>query len=71
MLDYTKILKTDEDYRRAHLNRLKTEEEYLADGFEPYELWLIRKCDKMFNRFEELTEKQKERYFIMAKFLRL
>ena len=71
MIDYTKILKTDEDYRRARLNRLKTEEEYLEDGFEPHELWMIRKVDKMFNRFEELTEKQKERYFIMAKYLRL
>ena len=53
------------------LNKIKTNEEYLADGFTIEELPLIRKHDELFNEYQmlhdggnwdTLTEAQWEEY---------
>jgi hypothetical protein len=44
-----------------------TIEEYMAQGFTKIEAYVARKADKMFNNWNFLTDKEKERYFLMAK----
>ena len=52
-------------------NTVKTIEEYMTEGFTKTEAYVVRKTDKMFNNWENLTEKEKERYGIMIKRLGL
>lgn len=44
---------------------------YRERGFKEHELWLIRKTDCMLNNWSNLTKVQKERYWIMTKYLGL
>ena len=44
-------------------NTIYTNEEYLAQGFTREELPLIRRHDEMFNRYDELTEEEKEELY--------
>lgn len=52
-------------------NTIYTYEEYRKQGFKEHELWLIKKTDCMHNNWDFLTEKEKERYFIMAEYLKI
>ena len=42
-------------------NTIHTIEEYMGMGFTKDEAYVVRKTDKMFNNWENLTEKEKER----------
>ena len=52
-------------------NKVLTIEEYMALGFTKTEAYVVRKTDKMFNNWDHLTEKEKERYALMIKRLDL
>ena len=52
-------------------NTIYTIEEYMAQGFTKTEAYMVRKTDKMFNNWEHLTDKEKERYFLMTERLGL
>ena len=52
-------------------NKVLTIEEYMEQGFTKVEAYVVRKTDKMFNNWENLSEKEKERYFLMVKRLGL
>lgn len=52
-------------------NKVRTIEEYMDQGFTKVEAYVVRKTDKMFNNWDNLTEKEKERYFLMVKRLGL
>ena len=47
-------------------NKVFTIEEYMTQGFTKIEAYVMRKVDKMFNNWEHLTEKEKDRYRIMT-----
>ena len=62
------------------LNKIKTNEEYMAEGFTAEELPLIRKHDELFNKYQimhnggnwdTLTEEQIEEYTHLQKVLGL
>ena len=62
------------------LNKIYTDEEYMAQGFEGWEVPLIRKHDELFNKYElekdnDLTEEEKEELineiYALAKILKL
>lgn len=48
-------------------NTICTNEEYMKQGFTKEELPLIKMHDRLFNRFNTLTEDEKEVYFIIQK----
>ena len=52
-------------------NKVFTVEEYMAQGFTKVEAYVMRKIDKMFNNWEHLTDKEKERYSLMVERLGL
>jgi hypothetical protein len=52
-------------------NQVRTIEEYIAMGFTAEEAPLVRKHDCMFDNWEHLTEREKERYFIIQAWLGL
>ena len=52
-------------------NKVYTVEEYMEQGFTKIEAYVMRKVDKMFNNWDYLTNKEKERYFLMVKRLGL
>jgi hypothetical protein len=52
-------------------NTIYTIEEYIKQGFTAEEAPKVRKTDEMFNRWEELTEGEKEEYFALVKELGL
>lgn len=52
-------------------NTVYTIEEYIAQGFTEAEAYIARKTDKMFNNWDSLTEKEKDRYYLMVKRLGL
>ena len=54
-----------------HKNKVYTIEEYMEQGFTKIEAYVVRKTDKMFNNWEHLTEKEKERYALMVERLGL
>lgn len=52
-------------------NKVYTVEEYMEQGFTKIEAYVMRKVDKMFNNWDYLTDKEKERYFLMTERLGL
>lgn len=52
-------------------NTIYTVEEYMAQGFTKVEAYVMRKADKMFNNWEHLNNKEKEKYFLMTERLGL
>ena len=52
-------------------NKIYTIEEYIQQGFTEKEAPLVLKTDKWFNHWDELSEKKKERYYIMIEYLGL
>jgi len=52
-------------------NTVYTIEEYIAQGFTAEEAPIARKTDIMFNRFDELTDEEKEHYYAMCSWLGL
>ena len=52
-------------------NTVHTIEEYIAQGFTKTEAYVVRKTDRMFNNWNNLTEKEKYRYSLMVKRLGL
>jgi hypothetical protein len=52
-------------------NTVYTVDEYMAQGFTKTEAYVMRKADKMFNNWDYLNDKEKERYFLIAKRLGL
>lgn len=52
-------------------NTIYTIDEYMTQGFTKTEAYVVRKTDKMFNNWEHLTNKEKERYFLMIERLGL
>ena len=52
-------------------NKIFTIEEYMEQGFTKIEAYVVRKTDKMFNNFDNLTEEEKRRYFLMCERLGL
>ena len=52
-------------------NTIYTIEEYIAQGFTAEEAPKVLKTDLMFNRWNELTEKEKEEYFALVEELGL
>lgn len=50
-------------------NTIYTIEEYMEQGFTKEEAPIMRKVDLMQNRFDELTETEKEKYFAMVAWL--
>lgn len=52
-------------------NTVHTIEEYIAQGFTKTEAYVVRKTDKMFNNWNNLTEEEKRRYYLMAERLGL
>ena len=53
------------------MNTIYTIEEYMEQGFTEAEAYAVRMSDKMFNRFSELTEREKEKYFAIVERLGL
>ena len=64
---YNLYIKTKEDNKMIEQTPVYTIEEYMAQGFTKIEAYVARKADKMFNNWNFLTDKEKERYFLMAK----
>ena len=52
-------------------NTVYTVNEYMTQGFTKTEAYAMRKADKMFNNWDYLTDKEKERYYLIAKRLGL
>lgn len=52
-------------------NIVYTVDEYMTQGFTKTEAYVMRKADKMFNNWDYLTDKEKEKYYLMAKRLGL
>lgn len=52
-------------------NTIYTIEEYMAQGFTKSEAYAKRKFDKMHNNYNNLSEKEKEKYFAIVKRLGL
>lgn len=52
-------------------NTVYTINEYMEQGFTKEEAYVVRRLDIMHNQWNDLTEKQKERYFIMSERLGL
>ena len=52
-------------------NTIYTIEEYMEQGFTKTEAYVVRKTDKMFNNYDNLSEKEKARYYAMCKRLGL
>ena len=52
-------------------NKIFTIKEYMEQGFTKTEAYVVRKTDKMFNNFNNLTEEEKRRYFLMCERLDL
>ena len=48
-------------------NTIYTIDEYMEQGFTNVEAYVMRKVDKMFNNWDNLSNKEKDRYYIMAK----
>lgn len=67
---YNLYIKTKEGYEMLK-NKVYTVEEYMEQGFTKIEAYVMRKVDKMFNNWDYLTNKEKERYFLMVKRLGL
>jgi hypothetical protein len=53
------------------MNTVYSIEEYIAQGFTAEEAPIARKTDIMYNRFNELTPEEKEKYFAMCAWLGL
>lgn len=55
------------------MNRIKTNEEYLAEGFLAEEVELVRESDLLFNKsqLEKLTEEEVTRYNYLVNLLGL
>ena len=55
------------------LNRICTDEEYMAQGFRPYEVPMIRRHDELYNLWVDgtITEEQKEEMFTLQAELEL
>ena len=57
------------------LNRIHTDEEYMALGFKTWEIPLIRKHDELFNKYQQedawdtLTEEQIAEFSLLVKTL--
>lgn len=67
---YNLSIKTKEGYEMPK-NKVYTVEEYMEQGFTKIEAYVMRKVDKMFNNWDYLTDKEKERYYLMARRLGL
>lgn len=52
-------------------NTVYSIEEYMAQGFTAEEAPIARKVDIMFNRFDDLTDVEKEKYYAMVAWLGL
>lgn len=52
-------------------NTVYTIEEYMEQGFTAEEAPIARKTDIMYNNWNDLTEKEKEKYYAMVEWLGL
>ena len=52
-------------------NTIYTIDEYVKQGFTKNEAYVVRKTDKMFNNYDNLSNKEKARYHAMCKRLGL
>ena len=53
------------------MNTVYTIEEYIAQGFTKEEAPIARKVDILHNRYDELTEEEKDKYHAMVAWLGL
>lgn len=60
-----------------HFNKIRTDAEYMAQGFEPWEVPYARKHDELFNQYQAedawdtLTEDQWEEYNALVHLLHI
>lgn len=52
-------------------NTVYTIEEYMHQGFDAIEAMLVQEHDMLFNRWEELTEEEKERFWLIQDICKL
>ena len=53
------------------MNKIYSDEEYMAQGFTKEEVEKVRRSDILFNNFDNLTEEEKEEYFSLVEELGL